>query len=137
VGHRCVGAKVDGRMVPLDTHLQNGDIVEIITNKSSAGPSWDWLKICKTSSAKHKIRLWLKKEKREENIIRGKELLEKFLARIRSDPTYQNVSKETLIDQMAIKSSVMLLLEREFLFIKIFAPISRRCKEILPSVLLK
>jgi len=69
IGHHTVGAKVDGRMVNLDYPLQNGDIVEIVTNKNSAGPSWDWLKLCHTSNAKHKIRAWFKKEKRDEIIL--------------------------------------------------------------------
>lgn len=77
IGHKCVGAKVNGKIVPLEYQFQNGDIVEVLTSKTSPGPNLDWFKICKTSAAKHKIRNWFKKEKREENIARGKELLEK------------------------------------------------------------
>ncbi|HZK18844.1 MAG TPA: bifunctional (p)ppGpp synthetase/guanosine-3',5'-bis(diphosphate) 3'-pyrophosphohydrolase [Clostridia bacterium] len=78
VGHRCTGARVNGRIVPLDYKLKNGDIVEIITGKNKR-PSRDWLNIVKTSQAKNKIRQWYKKERRDENIIRGKETLEREL----------------------------------------------------------
>ena len=76
VGHRCVGAKVNGRIVPLEYKLKNGDIVEIITSKNSA-PKRDWLNLVKTSQAKTKIRQWFKKEQREENILKGRDYLEK------------------------------------------------------------
>ena len=82
VGHHCIGAKVNGRMTSLDTQLENGDIVEILTTKSAHGPSRDWLTFAKSSSAREKIRQWFKKERRDENIVRGKELLEKELRRI-------------------------------------------------------
>lgn len=78
VGHQCVGAKVNGRIVPLDYRLKTGDIVEILTQKGS-GPSRDWLNLVATSQAKSRIRQWFKREQREESIARGKELLEKEL----------------------------------------------------------
>jgi GTP pyrophosphokinase len=85
VGHRCVGAKVNSRMVSLEYRLQNGDIVEILTTRSERhGPSRDWLNFAKTSSAREKIRQWFKRERREENVARGKELLDRELRRIRS-----------------------------------------------------
>lgn len=79
IGNRCVGARVNGRIVPLDTPLKNGDIVEIITSKIANGPSRDWLNIVKSSQAKSKIRQWFKRVNREENIEKGKELLEREL----------------------------------------------------------
>ncbi len=84
VGHRCLGAKANSRMVPLDYRLQNGDIVEVLTTKSERhGPSRDWLNFAKTSSAREKIRQWFKRERREENVTRGKELLDRELRRMR------------------------------------------------------
>ena len=79
VGNRMSGAKVNGKIVPLDTKLQNGDIVEIITSGGNQGPHLDWIKICKTSQARNKINQWFKKVNREENLEKGKEFLEKTL----------------------------------------------------------
>ncbi len=75
IGYQCVGAKVNGKITPLDTPLKNGDVVEILTSKQSPGPSIDWLKIVKTASAKNKIRQFFRRERREENLARGKEIL--------------------------------------------------------------
>ncbi|HUY97123.1 MAG TPA: bifunctional (p)ppGpp synthetase/guanosine-3',5'-bis(diphosphate) 3'-pyrophosphohydrolase [Verrucomicrobiae bacterium] len=84
VGHRCLGAKVNSRMVPLDHRLENGDIVEVLTTRSERhGPSRDWLNFVKTSSARDKIRQWFKRQRREENVARGRELLERELRRLR------------------------------------------------------
>lgn len=77
VGNRCVGAKIDNKEVPLETKLENGDYVEILTSSESKGPSRDWLRIVKSTQAKAKIKAYLKKEIKEENIAKGKELLEK------------------------------------------------------------
>ncbi len=76
VGHQCVGAKVNNRLVPLDTALNNGDIVEILTAKGR-GPSRDWLQMAHTQHAKNKIRQWFRKEKRDENISFGRDLLDR------------------------------------------------------------
>lgn len=76
IGNRCVGAKINNRIVPLETKLETGDYVEIITSNNSKGPSRDWLRVVKTTQARTKIRAWFKKEMKEENIRRGKEMLD-------------------------------------------------------------
>jgi GTP pyrophosphokinase len=82
VGHRCVGSKVNGRMVPLDYELKNGEIVEILTAKAPHGPSRDWLNFVKSASAKERIRKWFKSQRREENVVKGRDLLDKELHRM-------------------------------------------------------
>jgi GTP pyrophosphokinase len=86
IGIHCVGARVNGRLVPLTYKLQNGDVVEIVTSRQSRGPSRDWLNphlgYVKTGNARSKIRQWLKRQEREENVVRGKEMLERELRRI-------------------------------------------------------
>ncbi len=76
IGNKCVGAKVNSKIVPLNSTLQVGDIVEVITSQNSKGPSWDWLKIVKSPSARVKIRQFFKKEMKEENVKTGKSMLE-------------------------------------------------------------
>ena len=82
VGHACIGAKVNNRLVPLDYKLKNGDIVEIVTTKGAHGPSRDWLNIVTTSHAREKIRQWFKRQQRDENIAHGKQVLDRELRRL-------------------------------------------------------
>ena len=86
IGCKGVGAKVNGKMVTIDYTLQNGDIVEIVTSANSAGPSVDWLKIAKSSNARNKIRGWLKKESKSDNIEKGKDLIDKYIRKKGLDP---------------------------------------------------
>ena len=81
VGNHCVGAKVNGRIVPLATSLENGDIIEVLVNRKSPGPSTDWLNIVRTSQAKTRIRQWLRRERRQEHLARGQEILDRELRR--------------------------------------------------------
>lgn len=90
VGHRCVGAKINGKIVPLDYKLKNGDIVEIITSKVGK-PSLDWLNIVGSSESRSKIRSWFKKENREENIAKGLDALERECKRLGHDWKALNV----------------------------------------------
>jgi guanosine-3',5'-bis(diphosphate) 3'-pyrophosphohydrolase len=79
IGNKCIGAKVNGKIVPLDYKLKTGQIVEILTSNSSKGPNMDWLSIAKSNQAKSKIKAWFKKAKKEENVNKGKEVFEKEL----------------------------------------------------------
>ena len=81
VGNHMVGAKVNGRLVPFDTRLKNGDIVEVVTSQSAHGPSRDWVKIARSSNARSKIRQWFKRERRDENIVNGRASFESELRR--------------------------------------------------------
>ena len=78
VGNKMVGAKVNGKLVPIDYLIQNGDRIEIITSQNSKGPSRDWLKIVKSTQAKNKINQWFRSELKEENILHGKELMQAY-----------------------------------------------------------
>src|SRR5438477_2366707 len=79
VGHRCVGAKVNGRIVPLSYQLRSGDIVEVLTSKRERGPSRDWLALVKTTRARNKIKAWFKAESRRDTEHSGRELLQEHL----------------------------------------------------------
>ena len=86
VGVRCVGAKVNGKMVTIDHHLNNGDIVEIVTSANSSGPSMDWLTKCKTSQARAKIRNWLRKADKDNDVNRGKSNISNYIRKKGYDP---------------------------------------------------
>jgi GTP pyrophosphokinase len=97
VGHRTIGAKVNNRLVPLDYRLKNGDIVEIVTTRASHGPSRDWLNVVRTSHAREKIRQWFKRQERDENIVHGREALDRELRRLARTST-QAVGPERLLE---------------------------------------
>jgi GTP pyrophosphokinase len=97
VGHRCIGAKVNGKMVPFDYKLQNADVVEVVTSKNGT-PSLDWLRICGSNQARNKIRNWFKKERREENIVRGRDILRRELTKQRMDGV---LNDEDLMNRIA------------------------------------
>jgi len=87
VGIKCVGAKVNGKMVTIDHQLQNGDIVEIITNSNASGPSDEWLKKCKTSGAKNKIRNWLRKADKDNDVTKGRSNINNYIKKKGYDPS--------------------------------------------------
>ena len=96
IGHHMVGCKINSKMMPIITKLNNGDIVEIITSEQSKGPSRDWLKFVKSSGAKNKISSWFKKNLREENIVKGKDLVDKELKKI--GMKYEDLFKNEYIE---------------------------------------
>ena len=106
VGHACIGAKVNNRLVPLDSRLKNGDIVEIVLTKSAHGPSRDWLNIVTTSHAREKIRQWFRRQQRDENISHGKSVLDRELHRLArtSLDKIPNEKLEELTDQYNMKT---------------------------------
>jgi GTP diphosphokinase / guanosine-3',5'-bis(diphosphate) 3'-diphosphatase len=97
VGNHCVGTKVNGKIVPLDYQLKNGDICEVLVNKSSR-PSLDWLSIVRTSGAKHKIKQWFRKERKDENVVIGIETIDRELAREHMRP---DLARGELIEKIA------------------------------------
>lgn len=101
VGHRCVGARVNGKIVPLEYKLVNGDIVEIITTKQGNGPSRDWLNIVGSSETRTKIRQWYKKENRDDNIAKGRESVERECKRLGYD--WKELSKGDRLNDVAKK----------------------------------
>jgi GTP pyrophosphokinase len=106
VGHACIGAKVNNRLVPLDYKLKNGDIVDIVTTRSAHGPSRDWLNIVTTSHAREKIRQWFKRQQRDENISHGRQLLDRELHRL-ARTSLDKIDKdklEELTEQYNLKS---------------------------------
>ncbi|MEG6585595.1 RelA/SpoT family protein [Dendrosporobacter sp. 1207_IL3150] len=105
VGHRCVGAKINGKIVPLEYKLVNGDIVEIITSKNNNGPSRDWLNIVGSSETRNKIRQWFKKEKREENVAKGRELIEKESKKLGYD--WKELTKGDRLIEVAKKLNIL------------------------------
>lgn len=100
IGQQCMGAKVNGRLVPLDYKLQNGDIVQILTTKKESGPSSDWMQFVVTSKAKSKIRQWLREQRREEYIQQAREQLEKEIKKHGYDPQ-EYLKTETLKEAAA------------------------------------
>ena len=104
VGHHCVGAKVNGRIVPLEYKLQNGDFVEVVTNKSNNGPSRDWLNIVASSDTRTKIRSWFKRENRDENIAQGREMIDAELKRLGYNP--KELLKENRLTEIAERMNI-------------------------------
>ncbi len=104
VGNKMVGAKINGVIAPIDTELQTGQIVDILTSSSSKGPNRDWLKIVKTSEARNKIRQWFKKEKREENIENAKRDIEKTFKKF--GVPFNDDQRDTIVLAVAQKSGV-------------------------------
>ena len=105
VGNRMTGAKVNGRIVPLDSALENGDIVEVLTSNAGRGPSRDWLNIVKTGEARNKIKMWFKKERREENIEQGRAELDAELAREMLTEAFENPEvRETVCQRLSFHS---------------------------------
>ena len=106
IGHHMTGCKINSKMMPIITPLQSGDIIEIITSDNSKGPSRDWLKFVKSTSAKNKIQSWFKKEQKSENIEKGKELIEKEIKRIglSHEELFKNQYIEPMIEKYKYKN---------------------------------
>lgn len=104
IGNRCVGAKVNGKIVPLDYSLKTGEIVEVLTSKNAKGPNMDWLSMAKSNQAKSKIRQWFKKIKKEENIDKGKEIFEKELKK--QGVIYSEIAKGEAYDKLVKRYNI-------------------------------
>ena len=103
VGNKMVGARVNGKMVNIDYKIQNGDQVEVVTSNNSNGPSMDWLKIVKSTQAKNKINQWFKLQNKEENIIKGKELIDKYCKS--KGIVLQDILKPEYMEEVRLKYS--------------------------------
>ncbi|MEG1287374.1 MAG: bifunctional (p)ppGpp synthetase/guanosine-3',5'-bis(diphosphate) 3'-pyrophosphohydrolase [Clostridium sp.] len=104
IGNRCVGAKVNGKIVPLDYKLKTGEIVEILTSKTAKGPNMDWLSIAKSNQAKSKIRQWFKKAKKEENLCKGKDIFERELKK--QGVIYSEISKGEVYERIIKRNNI-------------------------------
>lgn len=128
VGCKCVGAKVNGKMVTIDYTLHNGDIVDIVTSSNSSGPSVDWLKIVKSSTARNKIRQWLKKENQGDDVTRGKEALDKYIRKKGYDPQF--VGKTHYL-QKAMKEMNIRTLDELYIQISKGGTLLSKCANLL------
>ncbi|MDO4540073.1 MAG: bifunctional (p)ppGpp synthetase/guanosine-3',5'-bis(diphosphate) 3'-pyrophosphohydrolase [Syntrophomonadaceae bacterium] len=111
VGHKCTGARVNGRIMPLDFPLSNGDIVEVITSKTSSGPTLDWLNFVRTSAARNRIKQWFKRENRQENMMRGHEMVVTALKKSHLAPKelMRNFKLEPIAEKMGFATTDDLL----------------------------
>lgn len=107
IGNSCIGAKINGKMVPLDYHLKTGEIVEILASSTPKGPSIDWLSMVKSNQAKSKIRSWFKRAKREENIVKGKDSLEKEAKK--QGYNFGEIAKGELLDNVLKKYNMNII----------------------------
>lgn len=111
VGNKMVGARVNGKLVTIDYVIKNGDRIEIITSQNSKGPSRDWLSIVKSTQAKNKINQWFKQELKEDNIIKGKEMIANYCKTkgiVLSDITKPEYV-ENVLTNMALKTGILFL----------------------------
>ena len=104
IGNRCVGAKVNGKIVPLDYTLKTGEIVEILTSSNAKGPNMDWLNIAKSNQAKSKIKQWFKKAKKEENMLKGKDLLDRELKK--QGVNYADIAKGDFYERLVKRYNI-------------------------------